>query len=139
MVASECILWDGYVNTNGYGVIYSNSTGRPAHRVAYERVHGQVGSGDHVHHKCGTRLCVNVSHLEAMSAGDHTREHRPHLCRPRTKIRDFCESGHDLTGERARYTDGKCRICHKQRSLKRYWRLKREVLEPVLNKQHEGV
>jgi DNA-binding CsgD family transcriptional regulator len=34
------------------------------HRVAWELVHGPVPKNRVVHHRCGTKLCCNLMHLE---------------------------------------------------------------------------
>lgn len=70
-----CLIWHGARSASGaYGrSTYGNfwlSRGRfvRAHRYAWERVHGPIPRGFHVHHKCRNRLCVNVEHLEPMRA-----------------------------------------------------------------------
>lgn len=40
------------------------------------------------------------------------------LCRA---PKDICSQGHDLTLENAKYSNGKCRQCHNQRSKDRYY------------------
>jgi HNH endonuclease len=127
---SDCILWDGYVNRDGYGEmsrgLASGQIKRPVHRLAYIGVHGPIDDDTHVHHKCGVKTCINVAHLELMTAADHCREHKPHLhitpegrariaaaSRSRARIKqDTCGYGHDLTVEGARRASGECRLCH---------------------------
>ncbi len=116
---SDCILWDGYVNRDGYGEVSSGPTGHQqkigAHRLAYERVHGPVDSSSHVHHTCETKTCLNVDHLEVLTAADHCREHRPHLHSPASKRKDICGYGHNLTAGNARKASGACRLCQNRR------------------------
>lgn len=64
-----CWLWTGSVSADGYG-----DTGRgQAHRQVYAELYGPVPRGSVVHHKCGTRGCVNPEHLEALSYTEHNR------------------------------------------------------------------
>jgi len=64
-----CWLWTGSVSAKGYG-----DTGRGlAHRHIYAKIYGPVPHGFVVHHKCGTRGCVNPEHLEALSYAEHNR------------------------------------------------------------------
>lgn len=66
----DCILWTGYVGNVGYG----NDGGTPAHRKAYERVHGPVPKGLVVMHSCANRLCVNVDHLSVGTQHENRME-----------------------------------------------------------------
>ena len=68
----DCILWEGHVNTKGYG----NSHGKMVHRRSYEREYGPVASTHVVHHLCGVKRCVNPEHLVSMPRGAHTTMHK---------------------------------------------------------------
>jgi len=78
-----CWLWKGAVCTNGYGQFHvrngSQSFPILAHRYAWFLVNGiLLTSTSELHHaKCEppTRLCVNPSHTEPITSGDHRRLH----------------------------------------------------------------
>ena len=142
MVEGACILWDGCLDEKGYGRISaggrSERTMIGAHRLAWERVYGPIARGFQAHHKCGTKACVNVDHLEVMSVADHCREHKPHLHSSASKRKDFCGYGHGLTEASSRYPSGACRLCVKRANDERKRRPKRKALEPVLNTRVKG-
>jgi hypothetical protein len=80
-----CRRWTGSHSSQGsYGTIWRNGTCEYVHRAAYEAFHGALpdGSLDHesdsieVHHSCGTRDCVEVSHLELLTRHRHSCEHQ---------------------------------------------------------------
>lgn len=56
---SDCVLWAGTTDRDGYGIDGSHR----AHRKAYAAVHGPIPEGLHVLHTCDTPGCVNVDHL----------------------------------------------------------------------------
>src|SRR5688500_14060631 len=60
----KCWLWSGTVGkTNGYGrwrTFY-------AHRVAYTLTRGPIPDGLTIDHVCRHRLCMNPTHMEAVT------------------------------------------------------------------------
>ena len=48
----ECWLWDGCLNSRGYGCIGINGVSRLAHRVAYEAAKGPIPDGLVIDHLC---------------------------------------------------------------------------------------
>lgn len=73
-----CWIWPGWKNTGGYGVI-KRGDGLIAmvHRVVYEALVGEIPDGNHLHHLCHTKACVNPAHLEPLSKRDHESLHAP--------------------------------------------------------------
>lgn len=59
----ECLVWTGARVPNGYGQMGVRGKVKPAHRYAWERVHGPIPDGMVLDHKCWNRACVNVDHL----------------------------------------------------------------------------
>lgn len=67
--SNGCHIWLGTVDGSGYG-LYG---GRPAHRIRYQLVHGEIPRHLAVDHLCRVRRCINVDHLEAVTYGENTR------------------------------------------------------------------
>jgi hypothetical protein len=78
-VRDDCILWRGSVGNHGYGRVYipSSHYGAKDHRevlahvAAWEAERGPVPKGMEVHHRCETKLCQNVEHMDLLSVQDH--------------------------------------------------------------------
>lgn len=111
-----CWIWRGTVRPNGYG----SDGGRPAHTRAWGRLFGQVPRNHELHHTCGNRLCVNPSHLIAISAKQHRRLHASAITR--------CPQGHDYSEENTRFRPSGARVCRtceriraRATSKRRYW------------------
>lgn len=66
--ATGCLLWDGWLQGNGYGRFSVNGKNRFAHRIAWEIAHGPVPVGMFVCHRCDTPCCVEHTHLFLSSA-----------------------------------------------------------------------
>ena len=61
---APCWRWTGSVfPSSGYGRYY----GKPAHRLIYERILGEIPEGLVLDHLCRNRWCVNPAHLEAVT------------------------------------------------------------------------
>lgn len=60
---TDCIIWTGTKNGDGYGRI-----GRKfVHRMAFEEAGGVLIKGMEIDHLCGNRACYNAEHLEQVS------------------------------------------------------------------------
>lgn len=59
----DCMIWQGTLNANGYGVFTRKRRQIKAHRAAYEAARGPIPEGLCVLHKCDVRACVNPEHL----------------------------------------------------------------------------
>ena len=57
-----CWVWTGARRANGTGIFAVSQRPRPAHRVAWQLVHGEPPAGQIVW-SCGNRGCVRPDHL----------------------------------------------------------------------------
>lgn len=82
---TPCRLWQGAVDSDGYGHMADRNRGRGhkkyAHRWVWEAVHGPIPVGLVVRHKCDNRVCIRLSHLELGTVADNNRDaqERGHL------------------------------------------------------------
>lgn len=126
---SGCWLWlGGRVGRPDYlyGVfsVAQRRSGRcPAHRWSVEHFHGSIADGLVVDHLCRVTLCVNPSHLQAVTP-------RENLLRGKSfvggRVRDYCKYGHAFSPENTRLRrDGKrtCIECGRRRNREHYARL----------------
>lgn len=61
---SGCWLWQGCVNTTGYGMVsWAGRKNIVAHRLSWTIVNGPIPEGLNALHKCDTPRCVNPEHI----------------------------------------------------------------------------
>lgn len=114
-----CVEWTGRINWAGYGVMHlgqGRSTG--AHRYVWAMLRGELARGIQLDHLCRNRRCVNVGHLEPVTARENTM--RSGAVSAINARKTECKNGHSLEdayvyppgtsseGERA------CRACHRE-------------------------
>ncbi len=112
--ADECWEWKGTVANSGYGIIYvgTKKDGRchTAHRLGYLLAYGSIPEGLVVDHLCRNTLCVNATHLEAVTQAENNRRNPNGMA-----AKTHCVNGHEYT-EDSTYRDPKnsyrqCKIC----------------------------
>lgn len=119
-----CWLWTAGLQKD-YGAFHMNGRMRPAHRVIYEHIYGEIEKGLEIDHVCFTKNCVNPMHLEAVTPSVNTRRgiKNAGLVSQLYKSRkvEYCSNGHKRTMGNT-YINGKtkvCRVCQLA-SVKRY-------------------
>jgi hypothetical protein len=61
-----CWNWIGSISTDaGYAQMLWEGSPRPAHRIAWQLLNGEMPIGKMLVNQCGTRTCVNPEHWEA--------------------------------------------------------------------------
>jgi hypothetical protein len=60
---SECWIWKGYTDENGYGQFKLNGKAVWAHRLSYAIFRGPIQEGMDIDHRCKNPSCCNPFHL----------------------------------------------------------------------------
>jgi len=111
----DCILWTGATYPNGYGSIRISGKNYRVHRIMYElETNKQIPADMTIHHRCNNRLCINVNHLQIMSAADNRR-----LGYFPNRYKTHCPQGHEYDKENTytnKYGRRVCRLCDKLRT-----------------------
>lgn len=69
-----CLTFTGARHPTGYGIVRLRGRNWRAHRLVYELALG-IPEGADVHHHCGNRACVEITHLAAIDRRRHRRLH----------------------------------------------------------------
>jgi hypothetical protein len=118
---TECWLWTGAINRNGYGrfVVGVKDT-RVAHRVAYEALVAPIATGLQLDHLCRTRRCVNPAHVEPVTQAENLR--RGETITAKAVATTHCPKDHPYSGENL-YVNPEghrlCRQCARDRNARR--------------------
>ena len=62
-LVNGCLLWQGYLNEDGYGTTSYKGRQFKVHRLAYTLKYGEIPEGMVVMHQCDVPSCINVDHL----------------------------------------------------------------------------
>lgn len=113
---SGCMLWRGWRQNSGRGVVWHYGSRVPAHAIAWELAHGRrLKPGQVVLQLCGRSACVAVEHLRLGTKAD--------LARLLAKRRETCRAGHPRTRENVHRTpsgERRCRRCDADHARRRY-------------------
>lgn len=117
---NDCFLWNGPLDKDGYGTFHFRRRGRRAHRVAWYMAHGDIPAGMVVNHICRNRHCVNVQHLEVITARENSLKDSAGVGALNAR-KTHCKNGHafDRFYGKQRY----CSICEaaKTKRLRAKW------------------
>lgn len=132
---TPCLIWTGATGTkNGNGRFHAGDRHWVASQFAYVLQHGQIPDGLRIWKNCGTQLCVNHLHLEAITEAEAGRRGRLRIrpesvfrCCGREKTPENTYGGPDTGYQR------RCKVCQKK-SQKR-WVAKPEVRRRIRAQQ----
>ena len=79
---TNCWVWYGELNRNGYGRVWVQGKRLMAHRVVYESTRGPIPDGMVLDHLCRNRRCCNPDHLEPVTVKENTLRGQAVLFRP---------------------------------------------------------
>ena len=136
-----CIIWNGTIASNGYGVMWVNQKNVGAHRIAVELSGRTLFPGCHVDHLCRVPLCVNPAHLEPVTPGENIR--RGETFAAANVAKTHCPKGHPLEeGNLDSYAKKKgrraCQICVRQRCREWHWRNREKRLAKMAEYKRFG-
>lgn len=106
---SDCILFIGGVNKDGYGLFRIMEIQYLAHRVSLILNERCDYIGYEIHHLCENRRCVNTLHLKALLPIYHTKTKTFY-----NSIKTSCIRGHRFTEENTYVRENgkrECRSC----------------------------
>ncbi len=114
--SSDCWIWQGSDNGNGYGQISKNYKKIYVHRLSYEIHKGQIPDKMTVHHLCMNTKCVNPEHLEIVSRAENTLlGYAINAAASSKRAITHCPSGHEYNKKNT-YVDKRggrrCRPCN---------------------------
>jgi len=110
----DCIVWQGALDRDGYGLVSVNDHTRRAHRVAYDREVGPIPPRLTIDHLCRNRACVNVEHMEPVTVRENVlRGFGPPGMNAR---KTHCSKGHAFTEANTYLYRGSrhCRPCNNE-------------------------
>lgn len=113
-VESGCLIWTGFKNRDGYGLIRFDGRTTRTHRVAYILTFGPIPDGFEIDHLCRVRDCMEPTHLEAVP---HLVNVRRGIAGINSKSRTHCVHGHPFDAKNTTVTqDGRrrCRACSRR-------------------------
>lgn len=68
-----CLIWQGGLNSKGYGSMTFGGRGVLAHRHVWEQQHGPIPAGLTIDHRCEEKRCLNTAHMEIVTRAENTR------------------------------------------------------------------
>jgi len=110
--SNGCWNWRGTKTRLGYGICSIDEIKTTAHRGMYYLLYGNIQCGLEIDHLCKNTLCVNPSHLEAITRLENIR-------RGSRATQTHCIHGHEFTKNNTYFKKSNgtrvCRACSKLR------------------------
>ena len=128
----ECLLYQGLLDSGGYGVTQRSGVRRPAHRVAYQSAYGLLEKRQRLRATCGRNHCVNPAHWKLIGSPDGVKKH---------STRQSCLKGHPFTeantlwAQRGEYLVRRCATCLQDARLKHKYGITGEQYAEMLEAQ----
>lgn len=96
----QCWTWKASTLPFGYGLIRLGKRRIPAHKLAWQEVHGPVPQGLCVLHQCDNPPCVNPAHLFLGTKADNNRDMKNKgRANSHNRGRTHCIRGHEYSPE----------------------------------------
>lgn len=73
-VRQDCTLFQGALDTSGYGLVKKSGRLWTAHRWVWTERHGPIPAGLCVLHTCDIRVCINLDHLFLGTRSDNIQD-----------------------------------------------------------------
>lgn len=112
-----CHKWAGSHTVDGRARIQINGKTYYIYRLQYARRHGAISSDLHIHHVCHNGWCVNVDHLQEMTAAAHIQIHR---AATRVDPPDQCKHGHANAWRFNAQGNWVCNQCNREACARSY-------------------
>ena len=106
---SDCWLYLGPFHYSKYSIPYGTYGRKQAHRISYEIFNGEIPGGLTIDHLCKTPVCINPSHLEAVSISTNVLRGNG-ICAKNAR-KTICVRGHSLIPENLSKIIKTKRIC----------------------------
>lgn len=120
-IKGDCIIFKGQLDKDGYGTLSIGPSNQKAHRMAWRLFKGPLKQDDTIDHLCRNKACINVEHMEPVSAAVNTM--RGLALGVFNSKKTICKRGHPFTVENTRlFTDKRGKVgrnCRKCDALRR--------------------